>query len=171
MNLTTENLKLRPYEDNDECFLASMLADPEIMRFIGDGRTKDENGIKNFLDWIYHTYERGSEFGLHVMVRKDGIPVGHAGLVPQVVSGINELEIGYWINRPYWRLGYATEVATALKRYGLQKLGAPKLIALIQPGNSGSKKVAEKIGMHVEKEIVLSGRQVLVYAVYKNENR
>ncbi|TFJ91792.1 GNAT family N-acetyltransferase [Lentibacillus salicampi] len=166
MKLSTERLSLRPYKDHDQTFLISMLYDPDMMRFIGNGQPKDESGTKKFVDWIYDTYENGSEFGLHVIVRKDDdIPVGHGGLVPQSVDGNKETEIGYWINRPYWGLGYATEVAEALKKYGLQVLGESRLIALIQPENVASKTVAEKIGMQVEKEIVLSGQDVLVYAV------
>ncbi|WP_164669774.1 GNAT family N-acetyltransferase [Virgibacillus doumboii] len=164
MKLTTERLILGPYEDKDEGFLMAMLSDPEMMRFIGEGQPKDESGTKKFLEWIYGTYEQGAEFGLHVIVRKDDrVPVGHAGLVPQLVDGKKELEIGYWIMRNYWGLGYATEAAAALKKYGRQKLGQQRLIALIQPENVGSKIVAEKIGMHVEKKIVLSGQEVLVY--------
>ncbi|GAA0595105.1 GNAT family N-acetyltransferase [Virgibacillus siamensis] len=168
MILSTERLILRPYEDKDMGFLQTMLSNPEIMRFIGNGKPKDESGTKHFMDWIYRTYEHGSEFGLHVMVLKDDdVPVGHAGLVPQQVEGKNEIEIGYWVNRPYWGIGYATEIAVALKNFGLQELAKQKLIALVQPRNAASKNVAEKIGMQIEKEIVLSGQDVIVYAVQR----
>ncbi|MFC7063281.1 GNAT family N-acetyltransferase [Halobacillus seohaensis] len=166
MKRSTETLSLRPYEDQDEEFLMTMLSDPEMMRFIGNGQTKDKKGTRQFLNWIYNTYESGSEFGLQQIFRKDDeTPVGHAGLVPQIVDGKKEIEIGYWICRQYWGLGYAKEVAKALKEYGLQVLGEPRLIALIQPGNVASIVIAEKIGMSLEKEIVFSDQDVLVYSV------
>ncbi|WP_174616090.1 GNAT family N-acetyltransferase [Virgibacillus ihumii] len=166
MMLSTERLILRPYEDKDMDFLMSMLSDPEMVRFIGNGKIKDEIGAKQFMDWIYSAYEYGSEFGLHVMVLKgEDAPIGHAGLVPQQVEERNEIEIGYWVKRPYWGQGYATEIAAALKNFGLQELAEQRLIALVQPGNVGSQKVAEKIGMKIENQIKLSGQDVFFYTV------
>ena len=61
---------------------------------------------------------------------------------------------GSWINKKYWGKGYATEMAQALKEYAFGQLGLTRIIALINPENVASAKVAQRIGMKLEKSIV-----------------
>ena len=58
---------------------------------------------------------------------------------------------------PAWGKGYATEAAGAVRDYGLGVLGRRRLVAIIDPQNAASIRVAEKIGMHFEKEVMLEG--------------
>lgn len=74
------------------------------------------------------------------------------------------MEIGYWISRKYWGKGYATEAAGALLDYGNKQLDTQRFISLIQPDNISSQNVARKIGMELDKEIVLGGRNVNLYS-------
>lgn len=165
MPITSERLLFRPYNDNDFEFLMSLLSDPEVVKFIGNGKTKDINSGKDFLNWIYSTYEFGEDMGLLVLVNKeDRTLVGHAGLVPQTIEGNEEIEIGYWISRKYWGKGYATESAKTLLEYGNKLLDRQRFIALIQPDNVASIKVAKKIGMELDKKIVIGGQDVQVYS-------
>lgn len=55
------------------------------------------------------------------------------------------------------------EAAKTLMDYGRKKLGKQRLIALIQPDNVDSQKVANKIGMGLEKKIILGEKDVNVY--------
>ena len=166
MKIQTERLELRLYRDEDFEFLYSMLSDPDVVRYIGNGQTRSREGATEFLYWIYRSYKEDSDFGLRVLVRKsDGRAVGHAGLVKQTVAGKPELEIGYWIAKEFWGQGYAKEAANALRYYGIHYLARTRFISLIQPGNSASRKVAEHIGMSLEKEIVMNGKDVCVYAL------
>ncbi|MFJ8067035.1 GNAT family N-acetyltransferase [Psychrobacillus sp. NPDC096426] len=165
MEFTSERLLFRLYTQDDFDFLYDMLSDPEMVRYIGNGDTRDQEGTQAFLEWIYSHYEMNSEYGLKVIVRKeDNVPVGHAGIVPQKVNGKDELEIGYWIAKEYWGNGYASESAKALLHRGVNQLGIDRMISLIQQENEASKKVADKIGMCVEAKIVLKGRIVYVYS-------
>lgn len=170
--LETARLEFRKYRDEDFNFLYSLLADPEVVRFIGNGQVRSRNGALEFMYWIYRSYRENPELGLRLLIRKeDGAPVGHAGLVKQTIEGIDELEIGYWIAKEYWGQGYAAEAAAALRDYGLEQLGQKRLISLIQPGNTASRKVAERTGMALEKEIQLSGKDVCVYALGMKDER
>ncbi|WKA54653.1 GNAT family N-acetyltransferase [Planococcus shixiaomingii] len=165
MSIQTARLEMRPYQDEDFEFLCSLFSDPEVVRFIGDGKTRDRDGAMQFLYWIYRSYKTDPKLGLRVLVRKKDLKlVGHAGLVPQTINGAEELEIGYWIAREHWGQGYATEAAKALKEYGSHKLGKERFVSLIQPENVASRKVAERIGLALEEEIVLGGREVCVYS-------
>ncbi|KGX90160.1 GNAT family N-acetyltransferase [Pontibacillus marinus] len=166
INLESNRLNFRKYKDHDFDFLFSLLSDPEMMRHIGEGKTRDRKGTKRFLDWIYNTYEIGTDKGLMVLEDKDdNTPIGHAGLVPQKIEGVEELEIGYWISREYWGKGYATEAAKSLLDYGQNHLQEERLISLIQRENKASKSIANKLGMRLEKEIKLNGQNVCVYSI------
>lgn len=166
MKIQTGRLELRLYRDEDFEFLYSMLSDPDVVRYIGNGQTRSREGAMEFLYWIYRSYKENPDLGLRVLVRKsDGQAVGHAGLVKQIVEGKPELEIGYWIAKEFWGQGYAKEAANALRYYGIHYLAKIRFISLIQPGNSASRKVAEYIGMSLEKEIVMNGKDVYVYAL------
>lgn len=168
MYLESDRLEFRPYADEDFQFLWSLLADPEMVRYIGKGQTRDRSGALEFLYWIYRSYQEMPNSGLLLLVRKaDGRRIGHAGLVAQTINGVDELEVGYWVAKDFWGQGYAKEAARALRDYGLHELGRQRLISLIQPGNKASQKVAEHIGMTVEQEIVLSGKEVCVYTIEK----
>jgi RimJ/RimL family protein N-acetyltransferase len=165
MMMSSERLAFRAYTDEDFEFLMALLSDPQMVKFIGSGKTRDRQGGKDFLSWIYRTYEHGEDLGLQVLIRKqDNLPVGHAGLVPQKIDGQDELEIGYWIAREYWGCGYATEAAAALLDHGRNTLGRKRFISLIQPENTTSEKVAKKIGMQFEKRIILGEKDVNVFS-------
>ena len=170
MNIQTDRLLFRRYSDEDFDFLHSLTADPEVMQYIGNGKTRDKDGALRFLYWVYKGYKENSELGLMLLVRKeDGKPVGQAGLVPQKVDDKEELEIGYWISRDFWGQGYATEAATVLRDYGLHSLKKERLVSLINPANTASRKVAENIGMKLEKKSLFSGQTIDVYAAHKEE--
>ncbi|MDN3436613.1 GNAT family N-acetyltransferase [Planococcus sp. APC 3900] len=168
MHIQSDRLQFRNYTDEDFQFLWSLLADPEMIRYIGKGQTRNKSEALEFLYWIYRSYKENPKSGLMLLVRKeDGKRIGHAGLVAQTIEGIDELEVGYWIAKEFWGQGYAKEAAEALRDYGLHQLGEKRLISLIQPGNTASHKVAQHIGMTIEKEVILSGQNVCVYAIEK----
>ncbi|MFD1416023.1 GNAT family N-acetyltransferase [Oceanobacillus jeddahense] len=166
MPITSERLLFRRYHDDDFNFLMSLLSDAEVVRFIGNGKTRDENEGKRFLKWIYSSYESGENLGLRLLVHKaDNTLIGHAGVVPQTIDGREEMEIGYWISRKYWGKGYATEAAKTLLHFGSEQLGTQRFISLIQPDNLSSQHVAKKIGMAFDKEILLGGQRVYLYSI------
>lgn len=169
--LQSERLEFRIYRDEDFEFLCSLLGDPQVVRFIGDGETRSRSQAYEFLYWIYRSYKEAPETGLRLLVRlEDGKPVGHAGLVQQMVDGAEELEIGYWIAPQYWGLGYAKEAAASIRDYGIERLGRKRFVSLIQPENKASRKVAESIGMGFEKAVSMGGKEVFVYSLDVAEN-
>jgi RimJ/RimL family protein N-acetyltransferase len=174
-DLETERLVLRPPVPEDASPLAPMYADPEVMRYLGDGRTltpeETERSVRRMIEgW------KADGFGLFTTVRKeDNAVIGRVGLIlwdPETwqttrvtAEGPKELEVGYTIGRPYWGNGYATEAAAASRDFALDHLGARRLIALIIHGNDASENVARKLGFDYERDIVFGRREAKLFAL------
>jgi ribosomal-protein-alanine N-acetyltransferase len=93
--------------------------------------------------------------------------VGDCGLTRQSVDGVDEIEIGYHVRRDFWGRGYAPEAARACQAYGFTQLGAAHLISLIRPENLPSRRVAEKTGLSLWKEVVWRDLPHCVYVIRK----
>ncbi|KAA8787046.1 GNAT family N-acetyltransferase [Paenibacillus amylolyticus] len=161
--METERLIFREYTKNDFEHLYTMTSDPNVMKYIRHGNpwTKEETmqTLEKFIHW-----NKAGKGLLLAFNREDRQLVGTSGLIPQVIDGTDELEVGYWVREPYWRQGYGYEQANAWKEYGLQQ-GEKRLISLIQYGNAGSMRVAEKNGMTHEKDVDILGKQVAVFSI------
>ena len=62
----------------------------------------------------------------------------------------NSAELGYWIGKPYWNSGYATEASRAVLKYGFEVLGLNRIHASHFRRNPASGRIMEKIGMKYE---------------------
>jgi RimJ/RimL family protein N-acetyltransferase/class 3 adenylate cyclase len=173
--LETERLILRAPVPEDAEPLAPMYADPEVMRYLGEGRTLSRDETERSVNRMIEGW-KADGFGLFTTVRKeDGVVIGRVGLIvwdPETwqttranAEGPTELEVGYTIGRPYWGNGYATEAASAARDYALEQLGAHRLIALIIHGNDASENVARKLGFEYERDIRFGRRDAQLFAL------
>jgi RimJ/RimL family protein N-acetyltransferase len=174
--LETERLILRPPVPEDAEPLASMYADPEVMRYLGDGRTLSPRETHRSVRRMIEGW-KADGFGLFTTVRKeDDAVLGRVGLIvwdPETwqttradAEGPTELEVGYTIGRPFWGQGYATEAAAASRDFALEQLGADRLIALIIYGNDASENVARKLGFEYERDIKFGRRDAQLFAFH-----
>jgi ribosomal-protein-alanine N-acetyltransferase len=161
--LETPRLILREFSPDDVDALARVLSDPETMRFYP--APFDRAGVE---EWIARNLRRCEKdgHGLWAMVLKETNElIGDCGLTIQDVDGSNEIEIGYHVRRDLWGHGFATEAARACHEFGFAHLNAKRLVSIIRPENLASRRVAEKNGMTVWKEVVRVGFQHLVYSI------
>jgi RimJ/RimL family protein N-acetyltransferase len=147
--LSTARLLLREMTVDDIDDMAALLGDPVVMRYYPRPKTRAEAG--DWIEWNRRLYrERG--FGLWIVYTRDTQEfVGDCGLTPQRVDGVEELEIGYHVRADLQRQGFATEAAGACRDHAREAVGADRLIAIINPANIASQRVAVKLGMAVEK--------------------
>jgi RimJ/RimL family protein N-acetyltransferase len=155
--LTTQRLLLRHFHVLDAEPMARVFGDPEVMRF-GDG-VQTREWVVNWLHTCLERYHRTEGFGPYAVVEKSSQHViGYCGLffLPDV-AGQPEVEIGYRLSRSTWGQGYATEAAQAIRDFAFTTLGMKRLLAIIDPSNLASIRVAEKIGMRYEKDVMFEG--------------
>ncbi|MET3848375.1 GNAT family N-acetyltransferase [Paenibacillus sp. OAE614] len=162
--LSTDQLILRQMGREDVPLLQQIFADPVAMKYYPS--TKDNQETLEWIEWNLRNYE---ECGVGLWIvenRINGDFLGQCGIVPQIVEGVREMEIGYLFARRVWGNGYATEAATACKYYGFEQMKLRKIVSLPDANNHPSARVAERIGMTLEKQIVKWNKDVLVYSVY-----
>jgi RimJ/RimL family protein N-acetyltransferase len=166
MKMETERLLLRPYEDDDFDFYASLWRDPEMVKYIGVGRTRNrERCRERFAELQKIKYTQGGTGLLVAIDKESGEYIGHAGLIPQLIDGKRELEIGYWIAKSYWGQGYASELALYLRDYAFNMLDEKRLVSLINFGNKASISVAKKTGLTFEREVYFGLVDCALYSI------
>jgi ribosomal-protein-alanine N-acetyltransferase len=90
---------------------------------------------------------KGTGYTFAVLRKSDGTLVGACGVHPE-----RGHELGYWMGRPYWGQGFATEAARRVVRFAFEDLNAKKVIAGWYEDNPASGRVLEKLGFAHEKE-------------------
>ena len=153
----TDRLVVRLFRHSDVNAMNRVFGDPEVMRF-GNGVQTSE-WVRNWLCRCLENYRQKSGIGPWAVIEKSSEEaIGYCGLFyfPNV-CGQPETEIGYRLARSYWGRGYATETARAVLNYAFNILRLPRLISIIDPLNVRSIRVAEKLGMRYEKDVMLEG--------------
>jgi len=146
-------------------FIAAMLSHPEVMKYYPKLYSRDEAA-----EWIRRQQNRYAKdgYGLWLAInRENQNPIGQIGLVRHIIEGEVCDEIGYLIQRPYWRNYYATEAATAVRDYAFNALHMNTVCSLIRPENKPSLGVAKKLGMTPLKEVMFAGYVHVHLAVTK----
>jgi RimJ/RimL family protein N-acetyltransferase len=150
--IETERLRLRPFAEDlsDLDALHEIQSDPEHMRYYPHPFSRDESRA-----WIERSLEREASLGFSLWAIEDRVTgefLGNCGPVPQVVDGVDEIELGWSVTPRRAGQGIATEAAAAWRDRCLGPLAMDHVISLIRPENVRSRRVAENIGMSVWKE-------------------
>ncbi|NJK56623.1 MAG: GNAT family N-acetyltransferase [Pleurocapsa sp. SU_5_0] len=162
--LETSRLTLRYITSRDAEALMAILGDAEVMQFsiIGIHSSKQ---IKQFIEQRLISYlEYG--FGLYALVHKQNQElIGYCGFFIQSIEQQKEVEVGYRLAKKYWGQGLATEAAKAVVEYGQQRFNFRRFVCLIEIKNNRSIRVAQKLGMKLEKKIIYHGLNVAMYSL------
>lgn len=159
--LETERLVLREFRGSDFEPYAEMMADPQVVRFLGTGvPLPREEAWRSLAFHAGHWALRG--FGTWaVEERATGAFMGRIGCLQP--EGWPAFEIAYTLGRPFWGKGYATEGAAAALRWARETVRPPRIISIIRPDNAGSIAVATRLGAVCEEEIEFFGAPASIY--------
>ena len=155
----TPRLRFREMRADDLDELAAVLGAPDPVRPARRRRSRED--AERWIEWNIRNYaEHG--FGLWAIETHDGRFVGDCGLTLQDVEGEQHVEVGYHVAADLRGRGLATEAAAAVRR-AASDAGASHLVAIIRPENLPSQRVAQKIGLRLERRIFKSGGDALVF--------
>lgn len=162
LELDTPRLRLRQLREGDLDAFSRITSDPETMRYLGGAPLSRQEAWRSIGYHLGHWKIRG--FGLWAAEEKrSGALVGRIGLYQP--EGWPGLEVGWLVDRARWGEGFATEGGGAALRHAFERLLPKRVISVIEPGNSASIRVAEKLGERLLRRQQLQGKPVLVYAI------
>ncbi len=161
--LHTPRLTLRPFTPADLDRLAEILADPDVMRYMPGGQPMSRERAERNLQFILSHWEQYGYGWWAVLPKADGRLIGWCGLT--FVKELDEVEVAYLLDKPYWKQGIASEAAHISLRYAFEELELDRVIALAHVENIASQRVMQKNGMVYEKEIHLWGLDLAYYAI------
>jgi len=167
MQLETQRLILRSFREEDVDAMARLFANPDFMRFSLAVFTERKQTVA-FIEKVMGWDLAGIPSQFAILPRGEDAIIGYCGFFhhPEVPG---EIEIGYRLHPDYWNRGLITEAARAVRDHAFADLKLPRVISLIHPENTPSRRVAEKNGMKVEKEITFRGFPTLVYAITREQ--
>jgi ribosomal-protein-alanine N-acetyltransferase len=168
MQLETERLILRSFREEDVDVMAQLFANPDFMRFSLGVFTECKQTIA-FIEKVMGWNRAGIPSQFAVMPRGEDAIIGYCGFFHHPEHGIKDVEIGYRLDPDYWNRGLITEAARAVRDHGFRDRKLSRVISLVHPENVPSRRVAEKNGMKVEKEITFRDFPALVYAMTREE--
>ena len=167
--IETERLILRRMREDDAQRLLDIFSDPTAMRFFGvifDRPRMDE--------WVRNNLEHEKQHGfslLSVILKDNGEVIGDCGLETDEIDGETVVGIGFDFRRLYWGKGYATEAALAVLKYGFTRFEFDSISAWIDPENVPSQRVAERIGMTIERYVMRGGKKYALYSISRKDRQ
>lgn len=138
-----------------------MVGDKDQMRFYPQRKTRDEAAA-----WIKRNISLYEEIGFGFWLVESITTaefVGYCGIRPH--DWLSEIEMGWHLKKTFWKQGLGTEAALSVRDLGFDRFGLDRLVALIDPENVASIRVAQKVGMHVEQPTVYDEFGSILYAV------
>jgi RimJ/RimL family protein N-acetyltransferase len=165
--LETPRTVLREWRATNLDGVAAMYADPEVMRHLG-GVIDRAQSWRRMAVSAGHWALRG--YGTWVVERPgDGALLGRVGLWNP--EGWPGLELGWTLARDAWGRGYATEAALAAVRWAWTVLDTARLISVIHPENARSRRVAQRLGMALQRQDTLDGEPVSIFAIARPDDQ
>jgi RimJ/RimL family protein N-acetyltransferase len=148
--LLTDRLCLRPLSRADRPAIERLADDPDIARWCAAIPHPLPRGAA--LGWITASLaerEQGEAVTYAIERRLGRVFMGGVSLTLQDGQGI----VGYWLGRPYWNRGYATEALRRILALGFEVFDLDDIGAYTMPGNAASLRVQEKAGMSDQGEV------------------
>lgn len=165
-NQTSDRLKFVAIEEDHARDWVAFFEGNDRLHLMGiDAGRPNLELAKEWIDVQLVRYKEKA-FGHLIALNKDTDEViGMGGIIPRTIKGLTEYEIAYSIVPAYWGKGYATEIATQMKKFATLNHIHHRMISQIHPENTASINVALKNGMKKLFDDVYRGIPVEVYGV------
>lgn len=162
-SLSTGRLTLRPFLPEDALVLHRIYQTEGVLRYFPNPVPPPLEKVERFVllqDAHWEKYGYGN-WG----ILPGGLEqiIGWVGL--QYLPELDETEVGFLLDKPYWGKGYATEATLASLAYGFEQFSFNHIIALVHPENLASRRVIEKCGMTYQERLTLWGIELMRFSI------
>ena len=127
----------------------AMEMDPEVRRFVG-GQPRTRAAAEDKFKRVYLPSPSNRMALWATEYKAEQRYIGYCGVYPHFGSAgpiAGEGTLGFYLARPYWRQGLATEAGEAFIRFGFDELQLSRIVSSVEVGNNASIRVLEKLGM------------------------
>lgn len=148
-------------------WLIEMRTPDAVNRYLGGPAMQNRESLTKRLPFYLECHERYG-FGFSIMsLKSTGEQIGTSGLQPLEDTG--EFEVGYNLSEKYWRQGFGFECAMAWLKYGFEKAGLDRIVAISHPDNVGSWRIMEKCGMRFRGNETHYGIDCVAYEIERSD--
>lgn len=157
--LETDRLNLRRLIQADIQPFYEFVSDSESTRYMAfTDEQKTLEGATEMVDWTIASYDTDNAVFVLVITLKDsGDYIGSLGASPD--ADADAIEIFYNLLADYRGQGYAIEASKRLVEYLQSEQNLSRIVAYVMTGNAPSIKVAKKLGMEFDADVVREGHE------------
>jgi [ribosomal protein S5]-alanine N-acetyltransferase len=153
VELLTPRLRLRWMREDDAEAHFALFSNPDVMRYLGRPALTERAQSVEAIGKALADYASGQALRLAIELRDnggtEGALIGDAGLWA-LDDANRRCNVGYSLAPAHWGRGYAVEALETLLGHGFDVLGLNRVEADIDPHNTGSRRVLEKLGFRKE---------------------
>ncbi|CAN5726217.1 hypothetical protein BH10CYA1_BH10CYA1_50220 [soil metagenome] len=165
--LESNRIRFRKITEDDLDDLAALYADPDVMRYYPRTRTREET--HDAIISYQKRYETEKVCLMAAIHKRENKFIGRCGIMLQEIEGEIFPEVGYMLDKFFWRGGLGTEAAIAFRDYGFRELNYPKIISIVHPLNLASQGVAKNMGMTCERTAIYDTVECQIYSITRED--
>ena len=162
-SIRTPHLVLRPLQEADAGVLHRIYQTEGVLRYFPDPAPPPLEKVQRFITVQQAHWEKHGYGNWGILPEGQAELIGWAGL--QYLPELDETEVGFLLDRPFWGKGYATEAALASLRFGFEIIKLDHIIALVHPENLASRRVIQKCGMKYVDTLSLWGMELMRHRI------
>ena len=149
MTIRTARLLLRPLEMSDAPYVQRLAGDKEVASTTKGIEHPYEDGMaERWITSCHRESESGNLVHFAITLVHNNAFIGAATL--HVDQDGQSAELSYWIGKPFWNQGYASEAAKAMVLHGFTELTLDRIYAAHFARNPASGRVLVNAGMLYE---------------------
>lgn len=147
--LETKRFVLRQLKHDDSKEIFQYFSMDEVTKFYDlESFTNIEQAEELIRRWNQR-FKKNQGIRWGITLRSESRVIGTCGFHSWMKNHY-KAEIGYELTPEYWRQGFMTEVIQKIIEFGFNNLGLNRIDAFVEPENTGSRKVLEKVGLREE---------------------
>lgn len=165
--LRTDRLVLRPMVAEDAEQLHEFWTQPEVRRYLWEGRIISLEQARETIATSIADFERNG-FGFFV-IHKDDVFAGFCGY--RLFDGGPDVELLYGIIPDFWGEGIVTEAALEVLKFGFETADMERVVAATDTPNQRSVRVLQRLGMDFQERREWHGLDTVFYALERDAYR
>jgi len=165
--IESDRIRFRKITEDDLDDLAALYADPDVMRYYPRTRSREET--QECIKTYQKKYESETVCLMAAIHKRENKFIGRCGIMLQEIEGEIFPEVGYMLDKFFWRGGLGSEAAIAFRDFGFRELKYPKIISIIHPLNLASQGVAKNMGMTYERTAIYDNVECQIYSITREQ--